>query len=63
MFLETGKDFNFKEQLSAFITPVGLKRAFCEAGFDFVFKEDKLFLLRKKLSTFAGNKNYRKWNN
>jgi len=49
--------------LSAFITPVGLKRAFCVAGFDFVFKEDKLFLLRKKLSTFAGNKNYRKWNN
>ena len=63
MFLKTGKDFNFKEQLSAFITPVGLKRAFCEAGFDFVFKEDKLFLLRKKLSTFAGNKNYSKWNN
>jgi hypothetical protein len=49
MFLKTGKDFNFKEQLSAFITPVGLKRAFCVAGFDFVFKEDKLFLLRKKM--------------
>ena len=63
MELAKVKDFIFKELLSAFITPVGLKRAFCEAGFDFVFKEDKLFLLRKKLSTFAGNKNYRKWNN
>ena len=63
MFLKTGKDFIFKELLSAFITPVGLKHAICVVGFDFVFKEDKLFLLLKKLSTFAGNKNYRKWNN